>query len=241
MNMGLMEQLQGYYQSEGISPESFTCRHEACCKGTCSTFVQATMPFIGRSYSGGDLPRLLFVSSDPGSGEASIEHRTLEGMQRWHDSNPVSGFRPQTHWWRTHEFARLLFRSFGVDLDIEDVTQHIALVNSAKCNLNRTNHAEALPRMFTRCREFLPAEVEILAPDIMVSQGIHAHAALAYGFGVDCLGLGRECQHHPVVLKAGTAHWIHTYHPNARGGLYQRQVARAEEWAALWAKEVRIR
>ena len=66
MDTNILDRLKHHYESNGISAANFHCQHRSDCSRDCDGFVEAREAFVGTEYEFGNLPRLLFVSLDPG-------------------------------------------------------------------------------------------------------------------------------------------------------------------------------
>ncbi len=158
--MSITDDVRCYYDEQNISPTDFHCGHHAECKGDCATFTEAREPYIGRQYERGALPRLLFLSLDPGSSDAHPEKRTLKAVREWRETQRAIETRQEsTHWYRTHELALRLLEPFKPDLSLTVVGGYFAHTNSAKCCMNNDGRRVAYPRLFKNCRDFIPDEL----------------------------------------------------------------------------------
>jgi len=100
-------------------------------------------------------------------------------------------------------------------------------------------------RLFDNCRPFLPREIEILAPDVLVTQGNRARDVVEFGIYENeetrfenlvtldtCEDGDKVYTIHVIELFGREIVWFHTYHPGAWGNLYNDQkVACFEQWA----------
>ena len=96
--------------------------------------------------------------------------------------------------------------------------------------------------MFENCRKFLPKEIEILSPDILVTQGEKAQWVVEYGIyesWQNCYESAKRLETcvdgcNVYLIKVGEREiiWLHTYHPASRPrNLYQYQkTAHFERW-----------
>jgi hypothetical protein len=245
----LIDSLRAYYSEHGIGAENFCCKHEAECKGALpycdppkrerDCFSTAVEAWIGPDYGVGNLPRLVFLSLD--SGAAFKCRRVIERRDEWHPGHwkERPGWEKEkkgwhlSHWFRTCEVARRLLREFDQRVgnisrkDMWDTERYFAHTNSARCCQNKKGNAEAHRILFDNCREFVGPELEILRPDILISQGDWAKLAVQQHFPAPLrtfhswLGILGECK----TLKIGGQEclWYHTYHPNQGGGFFRCQ------------------
>ena len=145
----LLEKLALYYKEKGIFSLDFRCRHwQSCSKGN-ERITQAKSAFVGTEYEKGLLPRLLFLSLDPGDSDSKPEQRTLESVRYAEEHEcKVADLPKQRHWYRTHELALMLLKRLRPDLTIEDSHLYFAHVNSVKCSMNDDDHKQARSAIF---------------------------------------------------------------------------------------------
>lgn len=224
----MLQHLAIYYDSKGILPTNFCCPHATECSAGAPRFVGAKASSVGTEYENGNGPRLLFLSLDPGSGDADPQKRTLEVMQaqeRWQDVNRLP---KNKHWYLTHLMTWELLRHFHRHLTIERTRRYFAHVNSAKCSQNNPRHRKAGALVFENCRKFIPDELRILAPDILVTQGGEARTVV-----VKELRLLKHDQRDVEGARYETgiiqltpskqALWLQTYHPNNYGRFHPQR------------------
>jgi hypothetical protein len=85
--MSLVDDVKRYYEEAGISATNFRCKHLRDCKQACADFTEAREAYIGREYARGTLPRLLFLSLDPGDSDVEPKARTIEACRAWKKIN----------------------------------------------------------------------------------------------------------------------------------------------------------
>ena len=224
----MLSELNAFYESNGISPLGFRCPSRSACSGNSPRFTEAKASFVGPRYRERQLPRLLFLSLDPGSAEREPERRTAESVRHQEVATDVGALPKPRHWYRTHELAFELLHQFRADLTIADARLYFAHVNSAKCCQNKSKRRQA-DQMFENCRRFIPGELRILKPDIIVTQGNPAKAGILENFDVRehtvqtvaAPGYKNDGRYETGLLEIGTgAHeslWLHTYLPTAFG------------------------
>ena len=240
----LIRALTLHYDKVGILSTNFRCKHLAECQGCLpptpsdatdpeeirNTFTQAKSAFVGDRY--GDVaPRLLFVSLDPGRAlktdsapynYIARETRTPQGVQKGNASViPFLPYRVDGRKWqrllRTNELAERILRD---KIPQEShVMRFYAHANAAKCTMNKKGSVKANNRLYDNCRKrnYLRGEIDILAPDIIVSMGKEAmegvEHALPTSHGWERVGCEKE-----VELSGGRrALWLpihHTSHPD---------------------------
>lgn len=238
MSTGILDELKSFYESHDIYAFNFNCKHYADCSRGCEKFTQARSAFVGREYER-TFPRILFLSLDPGEGESipSPEDRTLEGVRALEETNcNVSqrrGREKTRHWYRTHELAGIILQEFKINVNIGDTHNYFAHTNSAKCCMNKNRSSKADPRLFENCREYIPGEIGVLQPDIIVSQGLEAEAAVRNS--IPPLRIVRWAGTEPCLYAVldgpwKKAVWLHTYHPRA-WGKFNNQRRHFESWS----------
>lgn len=224
--MNMLEELQEYYKDSGISSEDFRCKHQNHCKSLAVKFTKAKAALIGRGYQSHKLPRLLFVSLDPGSGDWLARRRTVLGVRGWYEDTDPFGCAKQAHWYRTHELAWTILKGFSPNMSFKSVKGYFAHTNSAKCCANKPHQLKADSKVFANCREHLGREVEILKPDIVVSQGDEAYDSIKNNF--TRLKTGDWISTHKwkpskyweiaiISVDNRPVLWIHTFHPRCWG------------------------
>ena len=240
--MGLVDDVQRYYQEARISPTDFHCLHEDECRVGCAHFTQAREPYVGREYERGAHPRLLFLSLDPGSIEdADPDKRTT----RWLQQVEGEGFlRDPSQWWRngrhvdrhwmyTYKLAFDLLQPLVPELAVvPDVRHYFAHTNSAKCCMNNPGRREAAWRLFDNCRSFVEGELAVLRPDILVTQGVAAREVVRASSFVCRKMASTSCPYSVLDLEGRQVIWFHTYHPS----YYRRFFSQKKECWPVWAR-----
>ena len=252
-NSRISIELKSYLDSQGIAASNFNCKHYEECKGNNDKFTEAKEAYIGTEYEKNRLPRVLFVSLDSGSSDAEPEKRTMEAMRDWEQTEcePLTIETP--HWYETHELAWRLLRKYDPSLQLKDICPYFAHTNSAKCCQNKDGRAQADNRLFENCREYLPKEIEILDPDIIVTQGEKARWVIEWGIyknDSECHKMAEPLEvrtegcpesrirgYSANLISVGEKKviWLSTYHPAARPfNLYQFQkTSHFERWAEV--------
>ena len=214
--MTMFEQLKQYYIEKGISAEHFSCHlKDGCSQGCEDRFVEATEAYLGSKYEENELPRVLFLSLDPGRAKFDIRTRVMSHEE---GCDPRK-LEKETHWYETHELAWTFLRKFKPDLQFKNVCPYFAHTNSAKCCMNNRGMEMAKKILFNNCRGYIPSEIEVLDPDILITQGSPAKWAIEYGFSnhreeisidPDC------CSYHRIGINNKTVPWFHSTHPSPR-------------------------
>ena len=218
----MYDDLTTYYRLNGISALDFCCPHfPSCSQNFPSTFTTAKESFVSSKYVTHELPRIVFISLDSGSAETDPTLKTLESVRRWEEEREnILGLHRNKHWYRTHELAFTLLRNFKDDLRLEEAKHYFAHINSAKCCENKPGREQASHLLFDNCRRFISGELEILDPDIIVTQGKWGKLAVDRVFpqlvSPDYIPESLSevkiitLNDHPVI-------WIVTFHPRYSG------------------------
>ena len=242
----MLERLTAFYESHGISPVAFRCPYRSVCSAHSPHFTEAKASHVGPRYESRHLPRLLFLSLDPGSVDPDPQQRTAEAVRCQNLATDVEALPKNKHWYRTHEMAFELLRQFKADLTVPDTRLYFAHVNSAKCCQNKPQKEQADWTLFDNCRDFISEELRLLSPDIVVTQGDPAKAAILKSFTVlqhDERTLDGACYVYDAHYETGFIElgpgtnktlWLQTYHPNSFGLFYPQ---RTHCWP-LYAEEV---
>jgi len=191
--------LKTYYKKHGISALNFKCPHFKKCKSDCAKFSTAKEANLGVKYGRQGVPKLLFLSLDPGYSSAKPKNKTLQKVREI-DLNADLKIS-NIHWRRTLEFAWVVLLGLKDTMNLKlssDVTNnasipfkelyqtgkakailpYIAHTNSAKCSMQKEGKKQADARLFTNCREYILGEIRLLDPDILVTQGKFAHRVI---------------------------------------------------------------
>jgi hypothetical protein len=235
----MLDKLKEYYLEKGIfalESQEPHCKHNKCCSEGYDNFSVPSPAFVGTEYQKGTLPRLLFVSANPASGLEEVSR--LESLRKWQWENERKSMcyvreprHRHSHWYKTHKLAWELLCPFykdkfkREDLTVEQMAAYFANANSAKCSTGVTRQGP--DRLFINCIEYLPQEVSILVPDIIVTQGEKARRAIEKSFcesASNPIAKLSGCSSTEINVSARKVLWIATYHPNQRGGLYAPQV-----------------
>lgn len=203
---------------------------------------------MGPRYGEGTLPRLLFLSLDSGEGRRDPQQRTGEAVRRQALDCDVAALPKNRHWYRTHEMAWELLRQFEPHLTVADTRLHFAHVNSAKCCQNKRGRERADSTLFENCRRFIPGELRILKPDVVVTQGRPAKDAVLKSYGAqqhdkrtvesDRRRFKRDACYETGLIEIEPDEklclWLHTFHPRDFGRFNPQ---RAHCWP-LYAEDV---
>ena len=232
--MAILDDLQRYYANHGILATRFACPHKNACRGNSERFTGPKSAYVGECYENAHacgLPRLVFVSLDSGSAEANPMKRLPEAVR--HET--ISGcLGPKNrHWYRTHELGACIFnRILGTCMTPRQAQPYFAHANSAKCCQNKPGRRQADRRLFENCRRYLPGELDLLRPDVIVTQGNPAKSGLA-----SVVGFSPPKSRFTTRARLGEREvfWLHTYHPAAFGWFYRQR----QRWGEF-ADEIKV-
>lgn len=172
---------------------------------------------MSSGYVEHELPRIVFISLDSGSAEKDPHLKTLESIRLWEEEKEnVLALPRNKHWYRTHELAHTILKNFKPDLRIDQARHYFAHINSAKCCLNYPQRAQANQILFDNCREVIPGELEILDPDIIITQGKWARLAMDHAFHeLTASEIVPETipEMKLVMMNDHLVIWIETFHP----------------------------
>ncbi len=222
MTETMFQQLYRYYKDNGILSTSFTCSHKEQCGSGSLEFTGPKSAFVSTGYENKscNLPRLLFLSLDSGDGDKNDRNRLPEALRQQEETDrDVLALPKHKHWYRTHELAWYIFKRFDLGIRLEDAKKHFAHANSAKCCMNKPGRKKANSILFRNCQEYLPGELEILCPDIIVTQGAEAKEAVGVFYRTR-----KAIDEYASIIKMDgrEVFWLHTYHP-ANGGAFNKQ------------------
>ncbi len=244
------DRLRKYYKKEGISALNFNCKFYENCRSNCENkrkFVKAREPYIGPKYGKKKIPRLLFLSLDPGWSPILSKKRTIQYMRKSHLAFHRSEIPKGRHWYVTHQFTWIILDEFSKNSDskldigltnklihfdpkreIHKIMPYFAHTNSAKCCENNENSKLANKSMFKNCRAFIPGEVKIFDPHILVTQGQYAQRAIEEAINKGSFTVKRKRNISKASMQKPDfmvveinenkpALWIHHYHPSNYG------------------------
>ena len=217
----MLQRLRRYYEDKGILSTSFACPHKKQCSAGSPDFTGPKSAFVSTGYENksSDLPRLLFLSLDSGDGDKDDRKRLPEALRRQEEERDVLALHKGKHWYRTHELAWYIFKRFDPGIKLEKAKEHFAHANSAKCCMNKPGRKQANKILFKNCQKYLPGELEILRPDIIVTQGAQAKKAVASFYELlECIDEYASI----IRLNSRKVFWLHTYHPRAYGAFYKQ-------------------
>jgi len=98
-------------------------------------------------------------------------------MRLWEENEGCGPERlhKNQHWYWTHKLAYDILapvaKERGIALAFRHVHRHFGHTNSAKCKDAARNRGQGPALMFDNCRPFIARDVELLQPDVLVTQG----------------------------------------------------------------------
>lgn len=195
--------LNTYYEEAGIEPVknengsydyekmflSFRCSKKDNCREVCEkaykpsdadefTFsprtqgVKVSQCYAEKKYKGHRIPRIVVVSLSTPKPVPKLEQV---------ESKPFR-LHPRSHWRGTTTTIRSLLDPFYRCLDpvedyesLEIIEKLFVHVRTAKCFSDVGGSGEEPAQLYKNCGGYLRKEVSILEPDVVVTQGNHAH------------------------------------------------------------------
>ena len=241
----MITELSKYYEEKGILSTKFNCPFlSACSCGNPRNLIKGKAAYIGKYYEDHRLPRILFVSLDMGSDKdfEIAEKRTPEGVRKVEEYRHWSSLPNLLHWFETHYFAQKIAQVMGFMYQANEVNHIFAHTNSAKCCENKESNEMSATTLYKNCRSFIRGELEILDPEILVTQGGQADNAIKNTFpdistDADFVSLSQihervgliRINNHPVLV-------LRTIYPSWRN---KRTILQREELYPYYLKAVK--
>jgi len=225
----VVAQLRSFYQNEHIAVAAFACPHQSFCDNVAMPrpLAHGAEAHVGSHY--GETTRVVVISLDAGgdSEDLSARRDTIESI-----TNPNPHMRGT---------IRILNALLGSDLNGQSPLPFYSMINAAKCSA--VDRRDMVPwELYERCCRFARSELEILEPQVVVTQGVQARQVLpserqhippswldtvlqrlpaqSPPIRSWLIALGKEylrtCQ-----VGATTAITLEVPHPSARGGQWQ--------------------
>lgn len=216
----ITKELEIYYSEKGINAKNFNCSYKEKCSQGSEKFTEAKATFIPSKYES-SFPKIAFLSLDSGSSEHDYERRTIDGVRKDNEQCIVNKLPKGRHWYETHCWATEILKRLGnYNINIEDSKYYFAHINSAKCCQNKKNRREADNILFENCKIFLKEEIEIIKPNIIISQGKKAENALLY---IGKIEKTYENNIYLLRINEKVVLWVKTFHPSAYGYYYKQK------------------
>ena len=221
------DEVYQWYRENELDPWDFHCPHLPECSAEASDdeFVTATPPTIGERYEEGTIPRLLVISSEAASDN---------GLPQKGDGFTTSGIDPRAHdhpggkhWSETYRIVLEIQRTFDPELSLEQARCCFAHERAVKCTASKDDSSESSDTLFQNCRGFIPDQLTVYRPDIILTQGRRAQWAVRGGdyLSMDdwrsCGREGHDCEYRVIKVSDELQPlWIRTYHPTSRPQYY---------------------
>ena len=169
MNDPYVDSLRKLYDCRkiGVCKEkiTFACSHLESCKAAAEprSLCKGAEAHVGEKY--GDPIRIVFISLDTGGseeefGEALLKRRKTIQSVTYDCANP--------HMRGTIETLRHLY---GWDISESCLLKRFAMTNSAKCSGKDKSKKRLPDKLYENCREHGLAELGVLDPELIVTQG----------------------------------------------------------------------
>jgi len=226
------KKLRDFYDDAGIGVASFSCPHQHECEGAASP---RPLHFGAEAYVGpryGKALRIVVVSLDTGHASSDLDERraAIESLGPEKLNPHMKG--------TTILLSRLLDAETPVGANPHP---YYAMINAAKCSGADGSKNKLPSRLYRNCRYFALRELALLKPQLIVTQGNDAAAAVggpdpvdkgallsvvrrlgARGAAADYLvSLGQEYLRRCTLLEAAPVYVLQAPHPAARDGRWQ--------------------
>lgn len=224
--------LRAFYDQAGIGVKSFTCPHQEFCTSAASPrpLSHGMEAHVGSKY--GVSPRVVVVSLDSGGDSNDLRERReiIEGLV-FQELNP--------HMKGTTELLEIIL-SYALPDDANPY-EYFAMTNAAKCSGSDDSSDKVPWDLYKKCQHYSFRELEILEPDLIITQGNYAFSTLGTtqefplervraacnkmdisSFVQDWLiALTNEYLRVLIVKEVGPVTVLRTPHPSARDGRWQ--------------------
>jgi len=215
-----VDKLREFYKKEKIGRDNFNCRNsEKCFKDlNISEKYRGSEAYVGTNY--GKPFKILFIPLDIGGECKNLKDRRRELEKE----AEVDNLRRNRCWHILETLKALKILLEKEDKDEDSVLQEIlkegrySMINSAKCCLGK-NMNQAPWKFFNNCKEYIKAEVEILKPDIIITQGRRAADVFELLYPDELKDKGEWFEREGDITVNGNhkALVICAVHPSARG------------------------
>jgi hypothetical protein len=233
MASSIHKKLDNYYLNQGIHPEHFNCRNQSSCRKFANqgNMTETKMSLVGSQY-GQAYPKIVVLSLDPPKGAegkfVEAHQRTTDYVTSLTESENYTLNRPNVHWAMTHIIVKDILTLFAykaapgaavvaesyTNRPIENASPYFAHVNAAKCSMNHPDKYQANSTVHEICSQtYLYKELEILQPEILVSQGKSANKIIDRLLGLWGLE-GALPQAVSAKIGAAPVLWLPMDHPS---------------------------
>ncbi len=236
----MLTRLRQYYIENGISALSFQgnairCKHfEECSqsKDGKKIFITAKEAFVSTGYELHKIPRILVVSLDPKYSPhyAEPENRTLEAVRNNEEIIPTETYyewKANTHWKKTYDCLFILLKPYIRTRDKRELRHYFAHTNCAKCH-DKAGSEQASDELFANCREYLPSEISLLDPDVVITQGDVSKFSFMQDFQkIEDSLVQERCKElqkvHVIKINSHNSIWIQMNHPCRHDNRYHTE------------------
>jgi len=210
--MDIIDSIDRYYKKKGIHSLQFTCCHKHECSLNSRNFTGPKSTFVPDKYSE-SYPRIAFLSLDSGDSLSDPKERTPHAVRRQEQIACVVEELPKgLHWYETHYWAQQVYNAISSNhITLEETKNYFCHLNSAKCCQNKRHSKEADSILFQNCRQYLPEELKLISPHILISQGNRAREAITEIFTIK-----DKLYENVYLISPDKFLWVHTYHPGSR-------------------------
>jgi hypothetical protein len=226
------KELNKYYISKKIHPLSFDCPNQLVCRSNAHlrNMTEAKMSMVGSHY-GVRYPTVVVISLDPPKEDKFLDpnHRITEYLSKIHEKDTYSFVHPNPHWAMTQIIVKDILCLWGYkplltsavvgdsykDRPIENVSAYFSHVNMSKCSMNNLGQGRAPRKVHELCSSlFLMGELNILKPDILISQGSDTNQILG-GLWVGHPVLDKDLPTEKMIgLWNKNTLWLPMHHPS---------------------------
>ncbi|MCD4753462.1 MAG: hypothetical protein K8R40_10355 [Anaerolineaceae bacterium] len=235
MNQDIRKELTRFYKRCRIYPKDFKCPHQDLCQQYAyqQDMTEAKMSMVGSLY-GKNYPKIVVVSLDPPKGKGDDfkrrEQRTSESIAKHHEAEHYCKTHPNRHWAFTQILVKDILVVWGYQAQpnsaivtesyekrpIENVSKYFSHVNVAKCSMNKPDQRQARQKVHWKCSSsYLFEELEILQPDLLISQGVNANKNLGRLFGIKITNNKDLPKSEVVKLGQKQCLWLPMRHPSS--------------------------
>lgn len=158
--------LAEFYLDNGLLPNSDQCQNEAQCGKEASPrkLWKGAGAHVGSKY--GAPYRIVVVSLDRGDGDQNkesgdIEKRSVEIEKIWNE-------KLNQHMSGTKRLLEAILKNIYTE---ENLFSHYAMTNSAKCCGADKSMSSVPEALYWNCAEFSRCEIQLLDPELVVTQG----------------------------------------------------------------------
>ena len=163
-------ELKKFYRRESIAVDAFDCPNKHKCKEAASPrlLYHGAEAHVGSKY--GEVLRIVVIALDTGHRPENLEQRRVTIESQW-------GGGLNKHMQGTTEITQELLK--GRIADGTSPHPYYAMINAAKCSGADGKRDMVPDELYAHCRPFALKEIELLNPQLLVTQGKKAAAVLS--------------------------------------------------------------